>query len=334
MRDIVVSTLEELVKGSNLETQKIFTVLNQREDVVVNETQSTICNEQELSRGTNCESRKDGRINSGSNQESERVNEENIQVSTEITTRSNEKVYVLTHLGKSFVNTIVDHACAEKVSELALNGEDRIGDFPYPNIGLTKIVNCSRKSFFNTDARIIDNDELLSYGIEYSLFEDENGEIIETLDAEEFRIVWQQILRASKKVDNVNVSTKLTKPVLYWDNMSCAFDENGKLMKIVGKTTSQDDRYMAQLLQATWNIENNIFLEADRRVTDNKDLLLEFLTRVQNSTGNSGNKGGKSNNKGKNNPRFSKFKQSQPQPENNDKANALNPNQQGEGTNN
>lgn len=329
MRNIVVRTLEDLLKGSNLETQKIFMVLEQREDVVVNETQNASSDDEILSRGANSESESARGANNESNRASEGVSEEDIKVRTEITNRSREKVLVLTRLGKSFVNTIVDHGCAEKIIEVALNGEDKIGSFPYPNIGLTKVVNCSRKSFFNTDGRIIDSKELLSYGIEYELFLDEDGEPIETLDPEEFELVWKQILRTSKKVENVNVSTKLTKPVLYWDNMTCAFNKEGKLMKMIGKSTSKEDRYLAQLLQIEWNINEEIFLEADRKVTENEDLLLEFLTGVQGS-GNSGNGNRKGNAKGKSNPRFKNFKQAQPQPENDSKANAMNPNQDGD----
>lgn len=336
MQNIVIRTLEDLIKGSNLETQKIFTVLEQREDVVVNEAkENTINDEQSFERGED-ENGSVGSIDSTVYPTNERTANKTIEVKAEITNRSRGKVFVLTELGKSFVNTIIDHACAERVTETALNGEDKIGDYLYPNLGLTKLVNQSRKSFFNTDARIIDNEELLKYDVEYELFVDEDGDPIDTLNPDEFELIWKQILRVSRKVENVNVSTKLTKPVLYWDNMSCALNDRGEMMKIVGKTTTKEERYTAQLMKAKWNISESVFLEADRKVTSNDELLLEFLTSVQGSNDNNSGDKKKGANKGKDNPRYSKFKKSKgkPQPENDAKAVALNPTAHSKGNNN
>lgn len=332
MQTLVESTLKEILRGAPVESQRIFNICEQREDVVISEegnegSQSTDgTGEDSKSKGKGENNVKTDKTKSSYAGTFEEVSD---RVKVEVTNRFRGKVYELTPFGKKFVNTIVDHACGDKITDLCLNGEDRIGDNLYPNIGLTKVVNHSWKSYFNQDSRILENGNIINYNVNFDLFVDEDGEPYETLDAETFANTWKQILRISRTVDNTNVSTKLTKPVLMFNDINVAYNESRtQFYKKAGVATTLDERILAQIVKPTWNIQTEIFCEVDRKEVVAETLLDWLVGNIGNNNTSSGAKSSKGSNKGKNNPRFKKFNtnKSNSQPENDDKANALNPN--------
>ena len=247
--------------------------------------------------------------------DTEVLNAEGADASAERKIVRKERVKELTPLGKVFVNTMLDHAEAKKADELSMHDDHKIGEYSYPNIGLTKLINLSRRAFYNVDKFESNEGELLCYPEINAdeFYYNEEGEI-EVMDVETFTNTWNRVLKNSKVLNTTSCNTKLNKPVLYWENVNVALNEAGELLKKVGTNPSRDERLLAQLSKATWLVDADMFLT--KGVTQLSDQAeLDWLIGLGNTNNNNNHKGAKSNN-----PRRNKFKQ------NNGRANAQNPN--------
>lgn len=356
MKGYIISALEYALTGVDEVDQNIFENYKNREEVkfhVANIEQE--CEEEEKDRKQSSNTDKN---ESGKNEGDKRIDERGTHEQTEVveTFRRDVRRLKLTRTGKKLYNTMMDHCYCVRATDFDLDELFQIDRFPYPNINLTKLMNVSRRSFYDADAELFNEGRermLLNYpkfdGMEVEDIEWEyhDGEV-ELMDPEEFERTWKRIIRVSKRLNDVQMNQKLTKPVLYWENLKCAYDEQDRLVVRFGTTPTSEEKLLAQLIKPYWSLNPIQFGKPEREGHYSKLDIQEWLVSSQDSNkeqknnnknsdnNNQSNKRNRLNNKGKknnnnknNNTNNNNSNQAQPQPENNAKANANNPAAQG-----
>lgn len=351
IRHLAVLTLEHLLSGVDEEHQDIFEILTKTEEICYENEQTTTTREEEYDENIKFITGDDNvRGNSEITESHQRVNgeidsNESKVVGTAKTTRK-VNVKVLTRKGKRFVNNMMDHAQTTDLNELCFTERENYLGFRYPSINLFNVIDVKGAVYFNNDIKLYrkESGKLLSYP-NYDIdnmdfYTDENGDILPFMSSQEFNDTWKMIMDASKIKDykSSDVNTSLKKEDKTLNDVSVAY-YNGKMCQLFGKAPNKNEKILAQCVQPEWNIPYNGFLTTVQEEPELSELALKLWLTAKigsNASVNGDSKpkdGGKfdqlnqrqkkrNNNKGK--------KNNNSQPENNAKANANNPNNQGQ----
>lgn len=334
IKHLAVLTLEHLLSGISEENQNIFINIRKVEEISYENEQTTKSEYgSESEDGIFYTNKNDGGSSEITGKDSafneSAISEENKVVGKAKTTRT-INVKELTYTGKSFVNTMLDIAQTENLKELSLNEKENYLDYLNPSINFFKLLDIKGYVHYNRESFLYGKDEnnLVSYpnhqldDMDWCL--DENGDIVPTMSSDDYNRTWQRIMNASnvQGMQESIVNRKLTKEDKLMTDIKCAY-KNGKLYSLYGQTATYDDKVLAQMIGAEWNLPIPGFLKAVEQspVLDTfakKDWLCQPLGSKSTTTGsNKPSKGGKFDKLNKRN----KAKQAQ-----NDRANALNPN--------
>lgn len=343
MKDYIVSSIRWALSGVDENDQNIFENYKIREEVKCDVTNIRQNEEAERDSEINVEGEKlSGYINndqSGENSGAEGSNNELEGKQTEIVEefRRDRKLVILTDTGKRFVNTMLDHCVCKKAIDLNLTGNYCINSFKYPDIKLFKIVNLSRRTYFNTDAEIFDdsNERMI---FKYPFLADQDNDVeweyidgeAEVMDPDEFNRTWRRIIRVSKRLDDsININKEITKPIVHWDKLTCAYNKNDELCVRFDASPSQDDLIFTAITQPYWRFDEKPFAKVKTESNYSQLDIQEWLMSKDksNSNNSNSNRSNNSNNRQKNVSK-NKNKSNGQQPVNDSKANALNPNQQ------
>ena len=312
IKNIIIEGLKYALEGVSELDQNIFENYRMREEVENNVTTTKDNNEtrgceEGCDRPSVINAEDDG--NAGSENEranSEREQEEEVSCNAtqgRLQYRRDVQVQVLTNDGKRFVNNMLDGYYSEKANDRDFDNRYGIGEFPYPNLNLFRLINVTRRNFYNAEAEILDGTKsayLIEYpqhkelvDIDFELIDDEP----EFMDPEEFERTWKRIIRVSPRIDSsVQVNTNITNPVKYWNDIKCAYDVLGMAVKY-GETPTYDEYMFAKLMQPKWRINPDAFTRIETKVPrTNKADIMEWLFKAPNSNNNSTEKKKKNSN--------------------------------------
>lgn len=337
IKNVIIEGLKYALNGVNELDQNIFENYKMREEVEGNVTTERNSYDNEGREG-GCQECSSNNTENGSNVRRKDERNEGRQQEAEIGCNSTGRlqyrrdilVQSLTNDGKRFVNVILDGYYSEKANERDFENRYGVNEFPYPNLNLFRIVNATRRNYYNSEAEILGGtkSEYLVMYPEHKEYEDIEFELIdgepEFMDPEEFERTWKRIVRVSPRINSdIQVNTKLTKPVSYWNDIKCAYSTLGMAVKY-GETPTYDEYVLTKVLKPYWcdgfdrvtRIESKV-----PRITETD--LMEWLFKQVGS-----NKDGNSNksNNSNNSPKRNKWKGGKNKNNNNNNANSNNPN--------
>ena len=350
IKNIIIEGLKYALDGVSEWDQNIFENLKMREEVENNVT-TTEENNNNQGREGGCQecsainASNDG--NAGRENEGADSEERNAQVGCNSTSgriqyRRETNVQVLTRTGKKFVNNILDGYHSEKANIFDFTNQFRIGEFLYPNLNVFKLVNVTRRNFYNADAELLSGQEKDYYivypghceyeDIDFELHED--NDMPEFMDPDEFERTWKRIIRVSSRIgSDTQVNTKLSKPVTYLNDIKCAYTNDGLAVKY-SETPTYDEYMFAHLMKPWWKGDVDRFTRIDSKVPrfDRLDVM-EWLFKTpgngnKSNTNSSNNEGDKATKwKKKNNNNNGNRKGKNNNNNGNKNSNANNPNQ-------
>lgn len=303
MKNYIIEALEYALQGVSETDQNIFENYKVREEVVVNvEENGSNSRVEEAQEGGNYLSTNKftdpDDVSARKNEGDQETSEEEIEqpCATE-TFRRDVTRLVLTREGKKFVNTMLDHCYCRRSTELDLNDLYPIDNYKYADINLYKILNQSRYSYFDTEAELFDGEDERRTLLEYPLFKKNLDDIeweyhlneVEIMTPDQFEKAWRRIVRVSKRIDDsTSVNKTLTKNVLYWNDIKCAFTKNDELVVRFGTTTSDDELQLIHLLKPVWKVETLPFGRVkERPLFSQQDIKEWLITRNGKSEANS-----------------------------------------------
>lgn len=337
LKSRIIQTLEAALINVPEDQQEIFKKVKVEKEVVLNEQQETKGKKVNSNERVEC-SRTDGESSEGREQrdaESVSIIEEEIDdVEVKSTTTITEYKRVLTPQGARFVNTMLDHASVTYLTEQTMNDWESVEQYRYPNINLTKLIDVSGLAYFNKEAQTFNGDkakvmDFPAHKVENMDFAcDSTGEICDVMDSHEFARTWDAIISAERsKLKDATCNVSLRKEVKYLNDLKVAY-KNKKMYKLVSQNVTEEDKIFAHLIKPEWKLNTEQFLLSTNDVSISEFQIGNWLINSMgsNSNNSSSNTRKKSNSKKNKVRQAMSNKQNQPQPENDSKANAFNPN--------
>lgn len=300
IKHYAVLTLEYLLQGVMEERQEIFVNFKKMEEISYEQEQTTT--KEERNEHKDSESISDSDDDGGNSEVSSsdsKVNESTVSEENKVVgktkTTHETKVYNLTRWGKRFINTMMDQAQTKNLNELCLTDNEDYTRYKNPNINFFKLLNVKGKVYYNNDAKLYrpESANLMSYP-NYEIdnmdwFTDENDDILPMLSSDEYNRTWELIMKESRVegMESSIVNKKLTKEDKFMNDIKVGYS-NGRLYQLFGKTPTYDDKVLAKLIGAEWQIDEKLFLLPVQEEPELTDFALKswLCTKIGGSTKN------------------------------------------------